>query len=311
MLISAPGKALLCGEYGVLEGGTAVVAAVGRRLRVEEGAPTTPHQRPGSEAVAALAAAQREFGKITAPLRFDASALFQDEKKLGLGSSGAAAVGAAAVVAAARGFNLEDNHVRDRVFAVALEGHRVVAPEGSGVDVAASAYGGFLEFRIGGDSAVETKPARVPESLAPALVWTRRPVRTSDLVARVKALRATDVRRYRRAMAPLLELGDAFAHAFHEGDLGSVVRCAARYHEAMRELGNHADAPIVTPELDAVAQWAALAGGSAKPCGAGGGDAAVAFFSDAGARASFLERCAEHRLLPIDVAWGVPGVQVG
>ncbi|MEM7433661.1 MAG: hypothetical protein AAF436_00820 [Myxococcota bacterium] len=308
-MISAPGKALLCGEYGVLEGGTAVVAAVGRRLRVEREPPSTAYHRPGPEAVAATAASEREFGKITPPLRFDASALFRDGKKLGLGSSAAAAVGAAAAVAVARGFDLDEPGIRDRVFAAALEGHRAVAPEGSGVDVAASTYGGFLEFRIGEDAVVDASPVRGPASLAPALVWTASPVRTSDLVSRVKALQVRDASRYARLMASLVELGSAFARAFREGDVRSVIRCAAQYHEAMRGLGNHTGAPIVTRELDAVAEWAALEGGAAKPCGAGGGDAAVAFFSDPGARASFLERCSGHGLVPIDLPWGVPGVR--
>jgi phosphomevalonate kinase len=68
-------------------------------------------------------------------------------------------------------------------------------------------------------------------------------------------------------------------------------------------------APIVEETLGLAASLAERCAGSAKPCGAGGGDVAVAFFVDADAAKRFELACIREGLHPIDVAWGALGVQ--
>ena len=302
---SAPGKALLCGEYAVLEGAPAVVAAVDRRVRVSwTDEPTTM----SPEVAAALRLAQAELGPVIRSLRVDASELHQERIKLGLGSSAAAAAAAAGAVFASHGQDLADRETLQRLFACAFDGHASIAPQGSGVDVAASTFGGFLRFERE-DDRVETRALERPDGLQIRLIWTGRAARTSELVRQVKALQRNDSHRYRACMQRLAELSAQFASAFEQGDARRVVAEAAAYCAAMKALGDAAGAPILEEALGRTAQLAAGFSGSAKPCGAGGGDVAIAFFVEPKAARSFELACKDEGLHPIHVSWGASGVQ--
>lgn len=302
---SAPGKALLCGEYAVLEGAPAVVAAVDRRVSVEWS--DAPHELP-PEVEATLSLARTQWGSTPGHLRLDVSELHRGGTKLGLGSSAAAAVAAAGAVFAAQGHELRDAASRSAVFDCAFRGHAAVAPEGSGVDVAASAFGGFLRYAREGD-AVDARALGAPPGLSIALVWTGHAARTSDLVAKVHELRQRSPRVYAERMGRLSELSTAFAAAFEDGDAPESVRAAGAYGEAMGALGESAGAPILESRLALASELAARFSGSAKPCGAGGGDVAIAFFREPAAAQSFELACSGEGLHPIDVAWGPEGVR--
>jgi phosphomevalonate kinase len=295
----------LCGEYAVLEGAPAIVAAVDRRVSVtwSDDSESMP---PEVEATLELARAQ--CGPLPPSLKLDVSALHQDRIKLGLGSSAAAAAATAAAAFATSGHDISDPSVVQRVFDCAFAGHASIAPQGSGVDVAASTYGGCLRFtRIEGR--IEARAASAPSGLAIRLVWTGHAARTSDLLSRVQALRVRDPDTYRARMKRLTELASEFAGAFEAGSASDVVAGAASYCVAMAELGQAAGAPIVEETLGLAASLAERCAGSAKPCGAGGGDVAVAFFVDADAAKRFELACIREGLHPIDVAWGALGVQ--
>lgn len=302
---SAPGKALLCGEYAVLDGAPAVVAAVNRRVFVtwSDEMETMP-----PEAVATLKRALAKCGPVPGTLRVDAGQLQQARVKLGLGSSAAAAVASAGAVFATHGRDLSDPRVKDEIFACAFDGHAAVAPQGSGVDVAASTFGGFLRFVRRGTN-VESEALTPPGELAIRLVWTGHAARTSDLVARVRELQQRDRASYAAAMAGLHALASDFAGAFAARNAGEIVRTGAAYSDAMDALGKAAGAPIVEERLAKTLEVAARFSGSAKPCGAGGGDAAIAFFTDAEAARRFELACQAEGLHPIDVSWGAPGVE--
>jgi phosphomevalonate kinase len=302
---SAPGKALLCGEYAVLEGAPAVVAAVDRRVSVawsEDSVPMPP------EVAATLRLAQAELGPVPHALALDMSDLQQDRVKLGLGSSAAAAVAAAGASFATYGRDLDDPETLQRVFSLALQGHASIAPQGSGVDVAASTFGGFLRFVRTGDD-VATRALRRPGNLLIRLVWTGHAARTSELVGQVRALRRDDPGGYRACMERLSALSGRFASAFEAGNAAEVIAEAAAYSDAMGMLGTAARAPIVDARLGRAAELAARFLGSAKPCGAGGGDVAVAFFLEPDAAKGFEVACKDEGLHPIDVSWGTTGVR--
>jgi len=302
---SAPGKALLCGEYAVLESAPAVVAAVDRRVWVtwsKDSVPLPP------EAKATLQLAQEELGPVPYCLVPDVSDLQQDRVKLGLGSSAAAAAAAAGAVFATHGRDLDDPKTLRRVFACAFEGHASIAPQGSGVDVAASTFGGFLRFARIGDE-VETRALTCPSDLVIQLVWTGYAARTSELVQKVGALRRHDLGRYRACMDRLIELARGFASELEAGNASGVVATAASYSNAMAALGKAARAPIVDARLERTAELARRFSGSAKPCGAGGGDVAIAFFLDREAVEGFKVACKDEGLHPIEVSWGATGVR--
>lgn len=302
---SAPGKALLCGEYAVLEGAPAVVAAVDRRVVVTWSEDSMQMPR---EVEATLRLARAGLGAVPRSLIVDASDLQQDRVKLGLGSSAAAASATAGAVFATRGRDLGDAETLQEAFACALEGHASIAPQGSGVDVAAAIFGGFLRFSRTRDD-IQTRALQHPDDLVIRLVWTGHAARTSELVNKVHALRRDDPVGYGACIDRLSEVSHRFASAFENGDAAQVIAEAGSYSTAMGVLGEAAAAPILDARLGRAAELAGRFSGSAKPCGAGGGDVAIAFFLDLEAATEFEMACKDEGLHPIDVSWGATGVR--
>ncbi len=134
----APGKLVLTGAYAVLAGAPAIVVATSRGVTADS-ARVAEHVTP--EVAAAL-------GSAPAPA-IDAGPLFFGTRKIGLGASAAIVVASLAAVEAARGANLAEEYVRARLFDRARAAHAKAQGGGSGVDVAASVYGGVLEYEPG------------------------------------------------------------------------------------------------------------------------------------------------------------------
>jgi len=174
MKARAPGKLVLSGAYAVLEGAPAIVTAVDRYALADD-------SRPAAQATPEVAAA---LGDASAPW-FDASALRQGEHKLGLGSS------AAILVASLAALEPEppDGELAERVFPRALEAHRKAQGGGSGVDVAASAFGGTLCFQRAQGQPELIEPLDVPDELVIEAWWSGQPASTPELLARVAELK--------------------------------------------------------------------------------------------------------------------------
>jgi phosphomevalonate kinase len=260
--VIAPGKLLLTGAYAVLEGAPAIVVAVDRHA-VADASRTTAS--PAPEVRAAL-------GREPAP-HVDVTALHDGAgRKLGLGSSAAALVASLGARALAAGEDLVDPLVRGRLFGAARAAHARAQGGGSGVDVAASVHGGALRYAIERDGA-SIRALEPPASLVLAAYWSGTSARTSDLRARVAALRA------RHADAPVLAdlrwLAARAANAFESGGAPAFVEAARDYGRALDALGRAADAPIVPPSFRELSLAAEAEGGAFLPSGAGGGDVAV------------------------------------
>ncbi len=329
---SAPGKLMVSGEYVVLDGAVAIVAASDARAFARWGSPLESHAiqgetstkqavgragrpTPPPEVVATRALAEATLGidatRASDPLGLDVSDLRRNGRKLGLGSSAAASAATAGAVFARAGRDLGDAAVRAAMLAVALAGHRSVAPEGSGADVAASVLGGLVRFRRDAETGevLEATPIALPRAAHVRVVWTGREARTSELVREVKALAATSPADYARAMGALAEAATRLASACAADDAVALVAAVAAHHAAMAALGEAAGAPIVEAGLAAAAALARSFGGAAKPSGAGGGDVALAFFPERAAADAFTRACGSAGLDPVDVALGAPGVR--
>jgi phosphomevalonate kinase len=306
-LVMAPGKIFLAGEYAVLEGGVALVAAVSRYALAQ----FQPGLTPASTLVAeAIARARTALGEVAAAVP-EGSALVStdtfslDGVKLGLGSSAAAAVAAAGSLLEYAGVSLAVN--RELLFSVADAAHRASQGGlGSGADIASAVYGGFVRFVRLPDSAPVINRVRPPSDLHLVVFWTRTPARTAQLVMEVRTFAERAPEGHAECMAELRAAADAFAEAFGASDARGVVRAADACHLALAALGEAAELPIVTPEVAQAAELARSLGGSAKPSGAGGGDLGVAFFSEARASHTFAARCPQG-LLVLDLQLGATG----
>jgi phosphomevalonate kinase len=300
---------MLSGEYAVLHGAPAVVAAVDRRAFAQLGEPDG--SKVPAEASAAYREAQRSLGLSgAADPRIDVSQLRAEGSKLGLGSSAAAAAAAAGLVFAGRGEDISAPAVRARIFGAALRGHRAISPEGSGADVASSVHGGFLRFQRNGES-VDVQPIAWPRQLRARVVWTRQEARTSNFIERVNALAKAEPARHRTLIDSLGQEAERFVEALRAGEPSAVLKSTAVYGQAMGRLGEAAGIPIVTDTLRRVAELAAAAGGAAKPSGAGGGDVALALFPDMHSDQVFAELCREQNFTLLLLELGAAGVSAG
>ncbi len=309
---SAPGKMMISGEYAVLAGAPAIVAAVQTRAyaRFVAEAPTGQLASASRfpEAHAARGRAEQELGPVPGELAIDVSELRREGQKLGVGSSSAAAAAAAGAVLAVRGHDLSSDEVQRRALGFALDGHRTVAPKGSGADVAACTLGGFVRYRrTPGHWEVEADRLAWPKELVWRVAWTGQAASTRALIEKVDALRERAPRTYDEAMGRLADESERFVEAF--GDAGALLDATRRYCGAMDALGQAAGAPIVEQRLRTVAALAQRAGGAAKPSGAGGGDVALALFGSREDAARFDEACREAGIALLDVELGGPGVR--
>lgn len=305
LVVSAPGKLMVSGEYAVLEGAEAVVAAVNRRAfaRIRIG----DASEASAEARAAYAQVERALGPLGHGPAVDVSSLRSQGAKLGLGSSAAAAAAAAGLAFAEHGYKLDSLEDRARVFQAAYRGHQDIAPQGSGADVAASVYGGFLRFRRHGEAA-EVAPIAWPSGLRVSVVWTGQEARTSTFLARVSALAAARPALHRERIEALKQEAARFLRSIQAADVPGVLASTAAYGVAMGQLGEAAGVSIVTDTLRQVADLANQAGGAAKPSGAGGGDVALALFPDDASERRFAALCKDSSFSLLSIELGAQGV---
>jgi phosphomevalonate kinase len=202
----APGKLLLTGGYAVLEGAPAIVCAVDRyAVASSPGGASGRSQKAVSPEIAAA------LGGVAEPPDVDVSSLFSKAQKLGLGSSAAALVAALGHVAAARGENLVEAPVRRAIFDRARAAHGSVQSGGSGVDVAASVYGGVLSYKLNAVRAPSVVAVELPVGLHVDAYWSGYSVRTSDMRARVDRLKQKDVSLFAACMTDLSDAAMAAA----------------------------------------------------------------------------------------------------
>jgi len=304
---SAPGKLMISGEYAVLDGAVAVVAAVSARVtaRFVERA-----ERPlPAEAAATRKLAEAALGAIDRELALDTEDLRKAGRKLGLGSSAAASAAVAGALLASHGHDLGAAAVRKQTLELALAGHKAIAPEGSGADVAAAALGGFVRFRLEQGKLAEAVRVSFPSGLETRVVWTGKEARTSEFVRAVRAFEGRDARAYGLLRDALRAQASRFASAIASGDLTEIVESARSYGAGMGELGSAAGVPIVTPELAQIAQLASEHGGAAKPSGAGGGDVAIALFTSRESASAFDAACIAAGLDRLELELGAEGVR--
>ncbi len=279
VLVRAPGKLFVLGEYAVLDGGTACVAAVDRGVtcRVRAGDRLTTPSGDTRFVAAALAA-------VRAPTR---QYLFEDWNPVDLPDKPGFGGSAAATVAAV-GAGLAANMVRFErdwwatIEDVAVRVHLAVQGSGSGLDVRASARGGFNRY-----AGERVDPLPTPELVA---CWSGGSAKTGPRVTRFLAWDARERARFRVD-------SDALADTWEADPVGTLTAARQLLQTALAQAG----VDYRTPGLDRIAALAAEHGGAAKPSGAGGGDVAVAVIPDPDARAAFAAACDAEGLTPIPV----------
>jgi phosphomevalonate kinase len=132
------------------------------------------------------------------------------------------------------------------------------------------------------------------------------PASTSALLARVRRLGKEAPERHRAALSELTEIATECAEAFESGESRTLIPLLSAQRVSLQRLGNAAGAPIVTPEVQALAAELDSQRGTFMPSGAGGGDM-VLYFGLEPSGSSLRERASAlgHRLIPLTL--GVRG----
>jgi phosphomevalonate kinase len=312
----APGKLFLTGEYAVLRGAPALVAAVDRRVAVRchltpgadglvveslaeggryAGSIAERGVLPDGDAGAVLAAVRvaraRGFAAGAIEAVVDSRAFLLDGRKLGLGRS------AATVVAAVAALGAGD------VFAMARQAHADFQDgRGSGADVAAAFHGGLVEVQRRGEN-LAVSPRTLPAGLHLVVGYTGEAALTDPMLRRFEAARAP------RALRDLYAAAERAADALARSDAGAFLAAVDASGDLLAALGREADMPIVTPTLARLVALARRVGAAAKPSGAGGGDCGIALARSPEEAAAVRAAWVADGLVPLTLSIAAEGVR--
>ena len=233
-------------------------------------------------------------------------------KKYGLGSS--AAVTVAAVRALCKWYGL--TLTTPELCKLAIIASSLVKKSGSGGDVAASTYGGWVMYRAynrewleaeiemieSGDSSLhkllrkkwprfEVKRLKVGAGLRLLVGWTGNPASSAELVGSVKAgVKAGDLTAHNPAKTSAKTYAKTYedfcvqsekcvqkiANALENGRIDALLSGFARNRALLKDLGEITGTLIETPKLTRLIEVANGAGLPSKTSGAGGGDCGIA-----------------------------------
>jgi phosphomevalonate kinase len=301
-MVTAPGKLVLLGEYAVLDGFPAIVAAVNRRASGQ----FVPGRSPESDLVniavrnAADALGPNRSALPRGSVLVDTSAFSRGGTKMGIGSSAATAAVTVGAVLEMAGLAVSES--TDLVFDVALAAHRAAQGGlGSGADVAAAVYGGMLHYTrpMRGAATIRRLPPLAGVEMV--VFATGTPSSTVDCLQAVSAFAKANPETHRQLLPPIADAVTRFEAGLFARDTPEIIASVAAAHLGMEMLGQAAGVPIVTPVLGHAALLAAEVGGAAKPSGAGGGDVGIAFLPDPEAAREFRARATDVGLGILDL----------
>lgn len=207
--------------------------------------------------------------------------LEQTGEKLGLGSSAALTIGLLGALLGYAGQTMTNDRDYRQLFNLAVNAHRAAQGNlGSGIDIAASAFGGGLQYQINLHSAnKEPEIARLsfPQGLYMRVIWAGKSASTKEFVSRVNVFREKNPGDFNRIMAEMREISAAGCKALKTGNTAPFLEMVQQYYRKMDELGKRCGIPIISAEHRHIAGIVQSNGAVYKPSGAGGGDLGIAF----------------------------------
>lgn len=297
IICRSPGKAIILGEYALLQGAPGLVVAVDRYVECR----ITPASRFELEALGsryeaktaeALRSCDPRLTVVAAvfdalipepelpslKVSIDSSTFSQGGAKLGLGSSAAVAVSLAHALRILRGCVATPA----ALFTDALRAHRSAQGGlGSGIDIAASAYGGVLAYRqpkAKSDHPEQLDSLQWPRELGIDIFWSGASTSTSEMIQSIQRLSERDPDSAATRMTELASIAERGVSAFSAHDIKAFLEHVSNYGASLERLGDAAGVDIVGESHRRIGSVASARGAVYKPSGAGAGDIGIALY---------------------------------
>lgn len=317
--VKVPGKLIILGEYAVLEGADALVASINRyvtveitsagddvcqisssltssplRIWVDKNGNCEPEQGQSEDLISKMQFSLAIINRICSHIvksglpiqpfliKIDTFQFYLGKNKLGLGSSAALTV--ALIVSIVNHLGIEEKVFPEKytMFRFACDTHFFAqGNKGSGIDIAASIFGGINVFNMNSSNPGERSPQISSVSELPGLfmlpVWSGISFSTSKLLSQVEIFRAHHESDYRETMSRLVTLSGSGCDTYTDNNLSDFLDILHDYYEVLKEFSAKSKIPIISDIHNKIANIVSNTGGVYKPSGAGGGDLGIVF----------------------------------
>ena len=352
--VKVPGKLVLLGEYAVLEGADALVASVDRfviadisdakndltqissnltssplKFTIDKNGKIVPDQRQSEQLISTMDFALAIINKICKhilesgfsiqpfDLKIDTSQFYinTNKNKLGLGSSAALTVALIVSVANYNGAEKKLFTNEYDLFRFARETHFSAQGKlGSGIDIAASVFGGINVYNIKSsnyeESSQQISPVSVLQDLFILPVWSGVSVSTLKLLSQVEDYRSRHEEEYEETMSRLSTLSSSGCVTYAEKKRIDFLDIVQDYYEVLKNFSTRSKIPIISDIHEKISNIVHETGGIYKPSGAGGGDIGIAFCDSIKKLKNVKKELAENKFETISLEISTEGVVV-
>ncbi|WP_055666932.1 phosphomevalonate kinase [Desnuesiella massiliensis] len=359
--VKTPGKLMIAGEYAVLEPKQkAVVIGINRYVTVhikpcKQNKPSLSQR--GSEditweirdgkvqfsvddsslgfiknSISVVKQFLQEKSVILHPFQLEIRSDLDDPltgKKYGLGSSAAVVV---AVISAMLQLSREvkEPPALEEIFKLSAIAHLKTQENGSGADVAAAVYGGWIEYSAFDGkwllnqleqgmklrSVIEKpwpnlsiRPLTPPPLLQLAVGWTKKTAATAPMIRSFQHFRHQNIEAYKEFLSESSIAVEALIQSFEARDYTESINSVAQNRKALLKLGEEAGITIETDKLKTLCSIAETFG-SGKSSGAGGGDCGIAFLKDSASMEELHNAWKEADITPLNLTVSNTGVSI-
>ncbi len=340
----APGKLFIAGEYAVVEPGQpAVLVALDSFITVtlrparDYGTIASDHHDPtvtwwrqpqtgavvssepiSRHVVAAMETVERLAAELGRDLDYyDLTTVSElassDGRKYGLGSSAAVSV----AVIRALNEHYELGLAELDIFKIAMLAAAASNPWGSGGDLAAAVFGGWIAYtapdrqelvrQLQGTPVAELVAADwpglslrqlpPPADLELIVGWTGRPAATERMVSKLRNWRYSDD--YAQFLADSKGLVERLIVAIEAQQPAEILATITQCRRLLQRLGEQSGVAIETPALRQLCETATAIGAAAKSSGAGGGDCGIALVPAGASVASLRKQWRRDGIRPL------------